>query len=80
MSQPPATRWSAVAALIAVGLLGSFQIGKLPAAIPEMRVDLALSLVAAAWVVSMLTTTTASLGVVAGVVSDTLGHRRLLRV
>jgi MFS family permease len=79
MSQPSATRWSAVAALIAVGLLASFQIGKLPAAIPTMRADLALSLVAAAWVVSMLTTTTASLGVVAGVIGDTLGPRRLLQ-
>ena len=79
MTETARTRWSAIFVLVAIGLLGSFQIGKLPTAIPNLRHDLGLSLIAAAWVVSMLTTTTSTLGMVAGVASDSLGHRRVLQ-
>jgi len=73
---PPRTRWGVVALLMSAGIVGSFQLGKLPAAIPSMRVDLGLTLVAAAWILSLLNLMGAAAGVGVGAIADWLGHRR----
>ena len=47
---PPAlerTRWDVVVLTIAAGLLAAFQIGKIPAALPELRAELVIGFVAA---------------------------------
>jgi len=73
---PARTRWGVVALLMLAGIFGSFQLGKLPAAIPSMRVELGLTLVAAAWILSLLNAMGAAAGVGIGAVADWLGHRR----
>lgn len=74
---PARTRWGVLALLMAAGVFGAFQVGKLPAAIPSMRIELGLSLVAAAWILSLLNLMGAAGGVGIGAVSDWLGHRRV---
>jgi len=73
---PRRTRWGVVALLMLAGVFGSFQLGKLPAAIPSMRVELGLTLVAAAWILSLLNLMGAAAGVGVGALADWLGHRR----
>jgi MFS transporter, DHA1 family, inner membrane transport protein len=47
------TRWLIVALAVGTGVLGAFQIGKVPVALGEARVELSLSLIAAGWVISL---------------------------
>ena len=60
------------------GMMASGHIGKLPAALPMIRADLALDLITAGWVVSIFNATTIALGMLAGVFADRLGHRRVI--
>ena len=64
------TRWPAVWAAIAAGIIAAACVGKLPPAIPLLREEFQLSLVAAGWVNSIFNTlsvcTAAFVGVLAG--------------
>lgn len=64
--------------MLAAGVIGAFQIGKLPAALPLLRAELGLDLVAAGWVISAITAVGVVTGIIWGVYSDRLGHRRIL--
>lgn len=57
------------------GAMASMQVGKVPPAIPVLRGELGLGLVAAGWVASIFNATSASLGAGAGVFADRIGHR-----
>jgi MFS family permease len=59
------------------GAIGAGHIGKIPAALPAIRAELGLDLVAAGWVVSIFSATGMVLGTVAGVCSDRFGHRAI---
>jgi len=59
---PVATRWFYVAALFLAGCTSAFHIGKMPAALPALSVELDLDLVATAWLVSLFSVLSASLG------------------
>ena len=72
------TRWDVIVLTSAAGLLAAFQIGKIPAALPELRAELIIGFVAAGWIASILSATSALFGVTAGLLSDRFGHRRLL--
>lgn len=72
------TNWVAVAALIGAAIVASFQVGKMPAALPAIREDLGLSLFAAGWAISIFNVLGASLGIVTGAFTDWLGHRRAI--
>lgn len=72
------TRWGVVAVVLAAGVVGAFQLGKLPAALPALRAELGLGLVAAGWVISAITAVGVVTGMMSGVVSDRLGYRRVL--
>ena len=72
------TRWGIVVLTVATGFLVAFQVGKMPVALTSIRSDLGLGIVAAGWAVSLLNLTTAVLGAPGGVISDRIGHRRLL--
>ncbi len=69
------TRWPLVVLATLAGAIGSMQIGKAPPAIPELRVELALGLVAAGWIASIFNATSAALGATAGIFADRFGHR-----
>ncbi len=67
-----------IALTTAAGLLAAFQVGKIPAALPELRSELMIGFIAAGWIASILSATSALFGVTAGLLSDRFGHRRLL--
>jgi MFS family permease len=72
------TRWGATAAVLAAGVVGAFQIGKLPASLPVLRDDLGLGLIAAGWVISTISAVGVVAGVASGWIDDRFGHRRML--
>ncbi len=82
MTRPPermaATRWFVVGVMIASGIAASLHVGKVPPALPAMREDLGLGLVAAGWVASIFSLIGAAIGIASGLAADRLGARRVL--
>ena len=74
------TRWRIVVILICTGIVSSFQVGKIPGAIPILRENFGISLFAASWIISLLTIIGALAGVVLGAFGDRIGYRRLIRI
>ena len=72
------TRWGATVAVLAAGVVGGFQIGKLPASLHLLREDLGLGLIAAGWVISTISVVGVATGVASGWIGDRIGHRRTL--
>lgn len=75
---PTVTAWGRVAILVGAGVAGAWQVGKGSAALPVLRVELTLSLLAAGWVLSIFNAVAVLTGSFAGAVADMIGHRRLL--
>ena len=73
-----ATRWFVVGVMIASGVAASLHVGKVPPAIPELRDELGLGLVAAGWVASIFNLIGATLGIASGLAADRLGARRVV--
>ena len=83
MPRPPertaaTTRWLVVGVMIASGVAASLHVGKVPPALPALRDELGLSLVAAGWVASIFNLVGATLGVASGLIADRIGARRVL--
>ena len=82
MPGPPepaaATRWFVVSVMIASGIAAALHVGKVPPAIPALRDELGLGLVAAGWVASIFSLIGATLGIASGLAADRLGARRVL--
>ena len=82
MPRPPeratATRWLVVSVMIASGVAASLHVGKVPPALPALRDELGLGLVAAGWVASIFNLVGATLGIASGLAADRLGARRVL--
>ena len=72
------TRWFVVGAMIASGVAASLHVGKVPPALPALRDELDLGLVAAGWVASIFNLIGATLGIASGLAADRLGARRVL--
>ena len=72
------TRWLVVGVMIASGVAAALHVGKVPPAIPELRDELGLGLVAAGWVASIFSLIGATLGIAGGLAADRLGARRVL--
>lgn len=75
---PPTTSWARVALLVLAGIVVALPVGKVPAALPALRDELGLSLVAAGWVVSVFSVIAACAGVVVGGIADRIGHLRIV--
>jgi MFS family permease len=71
------TRWGVVLLAICAGIVGSAHIGKVSAALPYLRADMGLSLVAGGWMASLISLSGAVTGAGAGMLADRLGHRRI---
>ncbi len=72
------TRWSIVLAVTAAGVAAALQVGKVPPAIPAIRDDLGIGLVAAGWVASIFNLTGATLAIGGGLITDRSGARRMV--
>jgi len=73
-----ATRWLVVSVMIASGVAASLHVGKVPPALPALREELGLGLVAAGWVASIFNLIGATIGIASGLAADRLGARRVL--
>lgn len=78
MKQPGGTRWGTVFLILFAGSVGAAQLGKLPGALPDIRADLEIGLVAAGWLVSTIVLVGALGSIGAGLIGDRFGHRRML--
>lgn len=72
------SRPGAIVLVLAAGVLGAAQVGKVPPLLPALRDDLGLSLVEAGWMTSLTTLTGALLGATFGFVVDRVGAARML--
>ena len=76
MATSPARRADPALLVILAGVVAALHIGKLPPAIPVLRDALGLTLVQAGFLLSLVQLAGMTLGVVFGVVADTVGSRR----
>jgi len=58
------------------GVVGALQVGKAPPVLDLLVVEFDLSLSVAGWVLSTVALTGACIGLLAGSISDRVGHRR----
>ncbi|MBL8669368.1 MAG: MFS transporter [Alphaproteobacteria bacterium] len=77
-SPPESTSWALVLLLVGAGVVAALHVGKAPPALPPLRADLAMSLTASGWCVSLFNVIAAALGMLAGLAADRAGHRRLM--
>ncbi len=71
------TRWAAIWAVFAGGLIAGACIGKVPPALPALRADFGLTLVEAGYIATMLNLMGGVAGMFAGAFSDRFGHKRI---
>jgi len=71
------TNWRAVWAVFAAGLAAGAHLGKVPPALPMLRDELGLTLVESGFIATMFNVMGMTVGMLAGVLCDRLGHKRL---
>jgi MFS family permease len=71
------TSWPRVLLLVAGGVVVAFQVGKIPAALPALRAELGVDLVAAGWIVSIFAVIAALGGILVGGIADRFGHMKV---
>ncbi len=69
--------WVAVWVVFAGGLVAGAHVGKVPPALPILRADLDLTLLQSGFIATMLNVMGGLVGMLAGVVCDRFGHKRL---
>ncbi|HEX9396043.1 MAG TPA: MFS transporter [Burkholderiales bacterium] len=74
------TNWPAVWAVFAAGLAAGAYMTKVPPALPAMRLELGLSLVESGLVATTFNLMGMLVGILAGVLCDRLGHKRMALV
>jgi MFS family permease len=72
------TPWGRVVLFVGAGVVVSFQVGKAPPVLPDIRAELGMGLFLAGWILSTINVTGLLLGSTIGAVADSFGHRRLL--
>ena len=76
--QTRASNWLAVLAAVFCGIAVTFNIGKVPIALAQLREEFGLSLVAASWIASMFNTLTMVTAILFGMICDRVGHLRMV--
>ena len=71
------TNWRAVWAVYAAGLAAGAHLTKVPPALPLLREELGLTLVEAGFIATMFNVMGMTVGMLAGVLCDRFGHKRL---
>ena len=77
-SSKQTTRWPIVWAAFGAGVVAASHIGKLPPALPIIRLDLDASLIMGGWIASMISIVGFTAGLAAGAVADKLGVGRVI--
>ncbi|WP_105382412.1 MFS transporter [Neorhizobium alkalisoli] len=72
------TRWGHVAVAVMGGIAAALHIGKVPPAIPMLRTELGIDLVAAGWLMGLVSVLGAACGIFIGRFTDYLTHRRAM--
>jgi len=72
------THWPIVWAAFGAGVVAASHIGKLPPALPVIRLDLHASLIMGGWIASMISIVGFTAGLAAGAVADKLGVGRVI--
>ncbi|WP_117192601.1 MFS transporter [Rhizobium terrae] len=72
------TRWGHVAIAVLGGIAAALHVGKVPPAIPLLRSELGMDLVAAGWLMGLASALGAACGFVIGRFTDYLTHRRAM--
>lgn len=72
------TRWGHVAIAVLGGVAAALHVGKVPPAIPLLRSELGMDLVAAGWLMGLASLLGAACGFVIGRFTDYLTHRRAM--
>ena len=72
------TRWSHVTIAVLGGVAAAVHVGKVPPALPLLRDELQLDLVAAGWLMGLVALMGALLGLVMGRLADRVTHRRAM--
>lgn len=72
------TAWPGIFLLFLAGVAVAFQVGKVPGALPFLKLDLGLTLFVAGWVVSILNIIASAGGSLFGAAADRLGYRRIV--
>ncbi len=80
MQKTHTTRWGIVTLAVFAGMIGAAHVGKLPPALPEIRGDLGMSLVAGGWTVSLFNVTGMTIALIAGTFADRIGHWRFAMI
>ena len=80
MADTVRTRWGIIFLALAAGIISAFHLGKAPPALPLMRPELGLGLIAAGWVVTTFNFVAMCTGMVIGLFADAIGRHRLLLV
>jgi len=80
MEETPTTRWGVVWLAVIAGMVAAAHVGKLPPAMPGMRAELGMSLVAGGWAGSIFSVTGMTVAILAGSVADRIGHWRLVLI
>ncbi len=73
-STPIKTSWLSVFVLICAGSAVALQVGKVPAALPALQLDLGLSLVQSGWVLAIFGLIAAGFGAFLGTIADRYGQ------
>ena len=71
------TRWPAVWAVFAGGLVCGAYIGKVPPALPLQRAELGLSLVESGFIATTFNAIGMAVGMFVGILCDRFGHKRM---
>ena len=72
------TQWPIVWAAFGAGVVAASHIGKLPPALPDIRLELEAGLVMAGWIASMISIVGFVAGLAAGAVADRIGLGRVI--
>ena len=79
-ADPSRADWRAILVVVAAGMAAALQIGKVPAAIPVLQAEFGFDLGLAALLISLLTLTSALVGMAVGLVADRFGRKRLMLI
>ncbi|WP_207459781.1 MFS transporter [Azospirillum sp. SYSU D00513] len=75
MQRAPETRWGQVTVAVLAGIAAALHIGKVPPALPMLRAELGMDLVAAGWLMALVSGLGAVSGLLFGRLADQLTHR-----